>query len=115
MSKRISKMLFSTEKVELNISNLEIKLKNVCVYNVVPPVQKHNTHENLEYPYLGTDEERKKYVLYFNKKLKQKCIEKNYVFFDVYDFYKDNKHSARVYYHSTDKIEFDNFQLFLTI
>ena len=48
----------------------------MCVYNVVPPVQKHNTHENLEYPYLGTDEERKKYVLYFNKKLKQKCIEK---------------------------------------
>jgi len=78
------------EAIELNISNLEIKLKNVCVYNVVPPVQKHNTHENLEYPYLGTDEERKKYVLYFNKKLKQKCIEKNYVFFDVYDFYKDN-------------------------
>jgi len=78
------------EAIELNISNLEIKLKNVCVYNVVPPVQKHNTHENLEYPYLGTDEERKKYVLYFNKKLKQKCIEKKLCFFDVYDFYKDN-------------------------
>ena len=66
-----------------------IKLKNICVYNVVPPVQKYNTIENLEYPYLGSDEERKKYVLYFNKKLKEKCIENNYIFFDIYDKYID--------------------------
>ena len=67
----------------------QIKLKNVCVYNVVPPIQKSNTPENRDYPFLGTDEERKQYVLYFNKKLKEKCIEKGYIFFDIYNHYID--------------------------
>lgn len=77
------------EAIELNVFTSQIKLKNVCVYNVVPCVQKCNTHENPDYPYLGTDEERKQYVLYFNKKIKEKCIEKKYIFFDVYDKYTD--------------------------
>jgi hypothetical protein len=78
------------EAIDLNIITSQIKIKNVCVYNVVPPIQKENTHENSEYPYLGTDEERKKYVLHFNQKLKEKCIEKGYIFFDVYDNYIDD-------------------------
>jgi hypothetical protein len=77
------------EAIELNVSISQIKLKNICVYNVVPPIQKYNTLENPEYPYLGTDEERKQYVLYFNKKLKEKCIEKEYIFFDIYNNYID--------------------------
>jgi hypothetical protein len=64
------------------------KLK-IVIFNVVPPIQKHNTNENPKYPYLGTDEERKKYVLYFNEKLKQKCIEYKFIFFDVYNKYID--------------------------
>lgn len=59
------------------------------IYNVVPPVQQNNTPENPEYPYLGTDEERKKYVLYFNKKLQEKSIEYNFLFFNIYDSYID--------------------------
>jgi len=77
------------EAIELNVFISQIKLKNVCVFNVVPPVQKYNTLENPKYPFLGTDEERKQYVLYFNKKLKEKCIEKEYIFFDVYNNYID--------------------------
>jgi hypothetical protein len=77
------------EAIELNVSISQIKLKNVCVYNVVPPIQKYNTLENPEYPYLGTDEERKQYALYFNEKLKEKCIEKEYIFFDIYNNYID--------------------------
>ena len=57
------------EAIELNVSISQIKLKNICVYNVVPPIQKYNTTENPAYPYLGTDEERKQYTLYFNEKL----------------------------------------------
>jgi hypothetical protein len=77
------------EAIELNVSISQIKLKNICVYNVVPPVQKYNNWENPEYPYLGSDLERKQYSLYFNQKLKEKCIEKNYIFFDIYNNYID--------------------------
>ena len=77
------------EAIELNVTVSQIKLKHVCVYNVVPPIQKYNTEENPEYPYLGTDEERKQYVLYFNEKIKEKCTEKEYIFFDVYNNYID--------------------------
>jgi hypothetical protein len=78
------------EAIKLNVTISQIKLKNVCIYNVVPPIQKYNTHENPKYPYLGTDEERKQYSLFFNKELKKKCIENNYIFFDIYDKYIDD-------------------------
>jgi hypothetical protein len=77
------------EAIELIVSISQIKLKNICVYNVVPPIQKYNTAENPEYPYLGTDEERKHYTLYFNEKLKEKCFKKKYIFFDIYNNYID--------------------------
>jgi hypothetical protein len=77
------------DAIELNISISQIIFKNICVYNIVPPIQKYNTLENPEYPYLGSDEERKQYVLYFNEKLKEKCIEKEYIFFDIYNNYID--------------------------
>lgn len=61
-----------------------------CVYNVVPPIEKLNAEENPEYPFLGTDSQRKQYVQYFNKKLKEKAAEYGYIFFDVYDKYTDS-------------------------
>lgn len=82
------------------VNNYFIKIKLVvdsftnlraAVYNVVPPVEKNNVPENPSYPYLGTDEERKEYILYFNKVLKEKCLEYDYVFFDVYDKYIDER------------------------
>lgn len=69
----------------------------ICVYNVPPPVHKHNCLENSEQPFLGSDEDRQKYVLYFNIKLKQICEKNNFIFFDIYNKYIDecgflNKH-----------------------
>ena len=61
----------------------------IFIYNVVPPVEKCNTIQNPKYPYLGTDEERKKYVLYFNEQLKKKCLDYKYGFFNIYDKYTD--------------------------
>ncbi len=78
------------DAIKNNLYNCKIKLKHICIYNVVPPVNKYNTQENKDYPYLGSDEERKQYVLYFNKCLKKKCQENNWIFFDVYDYYIDN-------------------------
>jgi hypothetical protein len=41
------------------------------------------------YPWVGGDEIRKHIVLYFNTKIKEKCQEFKYVFFDVFDKYTD--------------------------
>ena len=75
--------------IELNLSTSGIKLKNTCIYNIVPPVRKDTVPQCDGALHLGSDEERKGYVLYFNKKLKEKCVENNYLFFDVYDKYVD--------------------------
>ncbi len=64
---------------------------NVAVYNVVPPIRKTAANENENFPFVGTDEERKSYVQYFNAALRKKCVEYNYVFFDVYEKYADDQ------------------------
>jgi len=33
------------ESIKLNLVTSQLQLKNVCVYNVVPPIQKYNTWE----------------------------------------------------------------------
>jgi hypothetical protein len=63
----------------------------VGVYNVVPPVKKDTTAHNSEFPFLGSDTERKQYTLYFNQKLNQKCLEYGYIFVNVYDKYTDSE------------------------
>jgi hypothetical protein len=75
---------FDAIDLNIHVSNLKV---NVCVYNVVPPVKNGNIIENDEFPLLGTDEDRKNYVLYFNERLKEKCLKRNYIFFDVYNKY----------------------------
>lgn len=78
------------DAIQTNIDQCKVSLKHVCIYNVVPPTQKHNTIEDPHYPYCGSDEERKSYILYFNQCLQQKCVEKKWVFFDIYHFYTDS-------------------------
>lgn len=76
--------------IKINLENCKVKLKNICIYNIVPPTQKYNTYENPDYPYNGSDEERKSYILYFNDSLKEKCKVNNWIFFDIYNKYCDN-------------------------
>lgn len=57
----------------------------VCVYNVVPPSRGFNLDNSHPYPFLGSDEERKTYTLYMNKKIKELCVIHNYYYFDIYD------------------------------
>jgi hypothetical protein len=73
------------EAVKENVKDMNIK---VGVYSVVPTIQKGTVYENPEYPYLGTDEDRKNYVRYFNKKLEEKCQENGYIFFNVHKYYE---------------------------
>lgn len=79
------------DAIKENLEVCNVKLKNVCVYNVVPPVKKEDItiHLNENYPHLGSNEDRKKYTLYFNSCLKEKCKENNIIFIDIYDAYCD--------------------------
>jgi len=102
------------DAIKINIDISQLKFKNVCIFNIIPPIQKSNKPVTIELPFLGTDEERKTYVLYFNKKLKEKCIEYNYVFFDIYDKYTDENGFLRKdlsdgYCHISDGIHITNF------
>lgn len=73
------------EAIELNIIVSGLKLKNICVYNIPPTCSWVDSIDHPELPWVGTKEDRKSYALHFNKKLKEKCLEKGYIFFDIYD------------------------------
>ncbi len=75
--------------IDINLRVSSLRPRYVCVYNVVPPIQRHKKENHTVYPFLGEDEERKQYVLYFNKKLREMCASRGYIFFDVYDKYTD--------------------------
>lgn len=77
------------EAIKETINNFKFKLKKVCIYNVVPPVKKNDTDENNDYPYLGSDEERNSYVLYFNNLINKICNKNNWIFFNTYKNYSD--------------------------
>jgi hypothetical protein len=76
------------EAIKINVAATNLDLK-VYIFNVVPPVNAIDVGQNISFPHLGTDEERKKYTLYFNKTLKDAIKETSYFFFDVYDNYAD--------------------------
>lgn len=63
--------------------------KNIWVFNVVPPPRRDGAQENPSFPFLGTDEERLKYVRYMNQCLRIGCQEKGYLFVDIYNQYAD--------------------------
>ena len=63
----------------------------VCIYSVPPTIEKLVTDENSAFPFLGTDAERQAYVKYFNEKIAEKCQEYQYIFFDVFQQYVDEK------------------------
>ena len=77
------------EAIQINVKVSNVKLKDVCIYNVPPPIKKNSIiiEPDFEFPFLGTDEERKQYILYFNRILQQKCKEHNFIFFDIYNHY----------------------------
>ena len=77
------------DAVKDNVDNCRVK--NICIYNIPPTPQKHEIsgQDKAKFPLLGTDEERKLYGIYFNKCLKDKCQENNWIFFDIYESYVD--------------------------
>ena len=61
------------------------------IYNVIPPIEVDATiWNNPEYPFIGTNDDRKKYHLFFNKCIAENCRSYGYGFFDIYDKYTDS-------------------------
>jgi hypothetical protein len=79
------------EKYIKTIKNaVQNKGVRTCIYNVVPHTKLEVvSDQGAAYPTVGSDEERKTYTLYFNQKVKEKCNENGFIFFDVYDDYAD--------------------------
>lgn len=80
------------ESIDANVRQFN-KL-HVCVYNVVPSIEKEKTAIELqqkhpEWPFLGTNEERCSYVHYFNMRAGEECAKRNYTFIDLFDKYAD--------------------------
>ena len=73
------------EAIELHVKTCGVRLKNVCIYNVPPAAEKNTSANNPHYPFKGSDQERKEYVLYFNEILSKKCKENNFIFIDIYN------------------------------
>jgi len=64
----------------------------LLVFNVPPPqYRSFLEHSWIGIPCRGEDEERRSYVLYFNKRLKEECCRCGFEFFDVYDKYTDER------------------------
>jgi hypothetical protein len=77
------------EAIKENVSRFS-GLK-VVVYNIPPATRKGITYENPDYPYAGSDSDRKEYVQCFNKLLRKCCLEYGYTFFDIYSAVVDRE------------------------
>jgi hypothetical protein len=50
---------------------------------------KNNDNNNQDFPFTGTNEERVIYATILNSKLKEKCNENRFIYFDYYNYYTD--------------------------
>ena len=75
--------------------------KHIVIIAVIPPTEIYNyesvhgpiTHE---YPFVGTDEERARYTEKMNHVLQSKCSEYEYIFFDPFEYYKNEKKCLKI-------------------
>lgn len=63
---------------------------NIFVFNVVP-ANRQATAAGDPWPCVGTDEQRKEFVMYMNAGLKIRCKINGFMFFDVHDKYADSE------------------------
>ena len=83
------------------IKNNVLNYKHIVIIAVIPPTEIYNyesvhgpiTHE---YPFVGTDEERARYTEKMNHVLQSKCSEYEYIFFDPFEFYKNEKTCLKI-------------------
>lgn len=62
----------------------------ICIYFIPPTPRVDTAIKNPNYPFMGTDEERKQYVLYMNSLLRQGCEKNDFTFINLYEDYCDS-------------------------
>jgi hypothetical protein len=78
-----------TTKYIDTILELKKEFPNIWIMSVIPPAYSSDLIINQQYPFVGNDSERSEYTNRMNVCLRRLCEEKNIVFFDIYDDYKD--------------------------
>jgi hypothetical protein len=88
------------ELVNEYIDSINFNLKKYVNLKIiiccVPPTMDQQYYESIngpithEFPFVGSNDERKYYTELVNNLLKKKCTENNFIFFDYYDIYNDN-------------------------
>ena len=87
-----------TELIKNFIDSIKLNIKNFNKINIIicciPPPMCQNYYENIhgpvthQFPFVGTNEQRIKYTILMNEKLKKECINNNLYFLDYYEYYK---------------------------
>lgn len=73
------------------IENLLTIYSEIGIMSVSPPARRDPVIEDVNYPFVGPDEDRSRYTKKLNAKLQEKCKEKNLLYINVYDAYKDEE------------------------
>ena len=80
--------------VETYVENLLSIYPEIAIMSIVPPVKFYSGNYDPElndstYPFVGPDEDRARYTKKLNIKLQQKCNDKNLIYINIYDHYRD--------------------------
>lgn len=68
----------------------------IAIMSVVPPIKFYGENYDFEimhkgFPFSGSDEDRSRYTRKLNARLQERCKEKNVIYINVYDAYKDEE------------------------
>jgi hypothetical protein len=75
--------------VDNYIDNCLSAYSEIGIVSVVPPSRYYKEQTDIYFPFIGPDEDRSRYTCKINSRLKKKCEEKNLLYINIYDAYKD--------------------------
>ena len=75
--------------VDNYIDNCLSVYSDIGIVSVVPPARYDPEKNYVNFPFIGPDEDRSRYTYKLNSRLQDKCKEKNLLYINTYDSYKD--------------------------
>ena len=89
------------DKYFLTIKNNIKKYKSIIVVGIIPPREQEDYEKSHgpithEFPFVGTDQERIRYTDKVNKLLEEYCNKYNYIYFNPYSYYENDKKCLNV-------------------